>query len=632
MKQLGILDSAFINLEHANTPQQIGGFGIYDPSTAPGGFVRFKSVLANVERRLIQLPVFRTRLVEVPLGLDKPYWVLDENFDVEFHLRHISLPQPGDWRQLCIQIARLHARPLDMSKPLWECYVIEGLDNIEGLPKGAFAIYTKMHHALVDGAGGQAFMTALHDLEPEPSSSLIPDAAKEATFAPGQLGNVDLVVNALKNNLQLTVDVTRGGFKLAGELLRVASRIYKNELPAIPTGTPKSRFDEPVSPHRVFDASLFNLDDFKFIRRQTGTTINDVAVAVVAGALREYLLFHGELPEDSLAANMPVNTRTRKGETDDNNQVGSIMSVLHTDIADPLERLEALGNSLTDAKQFIDTPLADPLKIAGVFNPFISKAVSNWYAEREMTRKLPLGTCGVITNVMGPPFPLYSAGAKLVQYYCLGLLTAGGGLFHAVFSTNGTVSISALADRKAMPDPEFYRQCIDRSFAELKAAVEEKAGITAEEAAAQALAAKKIEAAEAAKAAQAMQVQSSNKAKTKAKAKAKPKPKAKAKLKTRAKTPAKPKAASKAASAADKQTKAPAKKKAASKRKPATKKLAQTAQAKSTAKASQKGAAKTAASAKPKSKSKIKPKAKAKAAPSVEVTPAPSVSSEAPLH
>jgi WS/DGAT/MGAT family acyltransferase len=168
MKQLGTLDSAFINLEHANTPQHIGGFGIYDPSTAPGGFVRFKQVIANFEQRLQNMPIMRTRLVEVPLGLDKPYWVIDDNFDTEFHLRHIALPKPGDWRQLCIQAARLHSRPLDMSRPLWECYIIEGLDKIPGLPEGAFAIYTKMHHSLIDGAGSQSFMQALHDLEPIP--------------------------------------------------------------------------------------------------------------------------------------------------------------------------------------------------------------------------------------------------------------------------------------------------------------------------------------------------------------------------------------------------------------------------------------------------------------------------------
>ena len=142
MKQLGILDSAFVNLEQTNTPQHVGGLGIYDPSTAPGGFVRFKDVIASFERRLGDLPLFRTRLVEVPGGLDRPYWIKDANFDVEFHLRHIALPQPGDWRQLCIQTARLHSRPLDMSRPLWEAYIIEGLGQH---PQSSQRLFRRLH-------------------------------------------------------------------------------------------------------------------------------------------------------------------------------------------------------------------------------------------------------------------------------------------------------------------------------------------------------------------------------------------------------------------------------------------------------------------------------------------------------
>ena len=475
MKQLGTLDSAFINLEQANTPQHIGGFGIYDPSTAPGGFVRFKEVIANFEQRLKKMPIMRTRLIEVPFGLDKPYWVIDENFDTEFHLRHIALPKPGDWRQLCIQAARLHARPLDMSRPLWECYIIEGLDNIPGLPKGAFAIYTKMHHSLIDGAGSQSFMQALHDLEPSPRSIPAEDTTGEdQAYAPVAITPARLLRNAAINNVSSSVGLVKGTLKLAGGLIRTALDIRSEKLPAYPSA-PKSRFDAPVGPHRVFDASLFSLDDFKAMRRATDTTINDIAVAVVAGALREYLQHHGELPDESLAASMPVNIRGKGAQTDDNNQIAAIMSLIHTDIEEPVDRLLAISRSMTGAKKFVDTPLADPIKVAGIFNPWLSKRVARWYVNGRMTERLPMGNCcGVITNVMGPPFPLYCAGAQLVQYYPMGLLTAGGGLFHAVFSMAGTLSISAIADREAMPDPEFYRQCLDNSFKALKESVAQR--------------------------------------------------------------------------------------------------------------------------------------------------------------
>ncbi|RLQ20304.1 wax ester/triacylglycerol synthase family O-acyltransferase [Seongchinamella sediminis] len=471
MKQLGTIDSAFINLEHATVPQHIGGFGIYDPSTAPGGFVRFKDVIANVTQRLQKMPIFRTRLKEVPFGLDKPYWVEDEHFDVEFHLRHISLPDPGDWRQLCITIARLHSRPLDMSRPLWQCYVIGGLDNIPDLPEGAFAIYTKMHHSMIDGAGSESFMTALHDLEPLPVVLEDEEDLDRAldNFSSQRFENLSMLGKAAANGARNGISRTRGTFGLARDLVRTAMKLRNNELSEYASG-PKTRFDEPVGQHRVFDAARFDLEDFKAIRKATGTTINDVAVAVVAGGLRKYLNFHDELPEEPLAGSVPVNIRSRRGETEDNNQIAAIMTNIHTDISDPLERLKAISASLDNAKGYIDTPLSDPMKIAGIFSPAISKRMAKWYIDNEMTRRLPVGSACVITNVMGPRVSLYSAGAKLVQYHCTGVLTPGGGLFHSVFSFDGAVSISAIANRDAMPDPDFYMQCIHKSFEELKQA------------------------------------------------------------------------------------------------------------------------------------------------------------------
>lgn len=475
MKQLGTLDSAFINLEQPNTPQHIGGFGIYDPSTAPEGFVRFKEVIANFEHRLEKMPIMRTRLIEVPFGLDKPYWVIDEHFDTEYHLRHIALPEPGNWRQLCIQVARLHSRPLDMSRPLWECYVIEGLDNIPGLPEGAFAIYTKMHHSLIDGAGSQSFMQALHDLEPVPAATTAEETSvREKDYASSTMTSAKLLRMAAINTISSNIGLVKGAVKLTGGLVRTALDIKSQKLPAYPSA-PKSRFDKPVGPHRVFDASLFSLDDFKTIRRATGTTINDVAVSVVAGAVRRYLQHHGELPDEPLAASIPVNIRGKQEQSGDNNQISAIMSMIHTDIEDPVDRLLAISQSMTGAKKYVDTPLADPIKVAGIFNPWLSKRVARWYVDRHMTEKLPMGNCcGVITNVAGPSEPLYSAGAQLVRYYPMGVLTAGGGLFHSVFSMAGTLSITATADRQAMPDPEFYRQCLDESFKELQEVVAER--------------------------------------------------------------------------------------------------------------------------------------------------------------
>ena len=468
MKQLGIIDSAFVNLEHPNVPQHVGGLGIYDPSTAPDGFVRFKQVLANFENRLHRVPVFRTRLVDVPMQLDRPYWAIDENFDVEFHIRHIALPKPGDWRQLCIQVARLHARPLDMTRPLWECYIIEGLDKIQGVAPGGFAVYTKMHHSLVDGAGGQAFMMALHDLEPNPDpSEPVPEDVIEQIEEIDTASLGKTVMNRMKG---IPGDV-RGFFNLSSDVLRMVNSIRKGDLPAAATDAPKTRFDEPVGPHRVFDAMSVDLAELKAIKDGGNATVNDVVVTVIAGAVRKYLIAHDELPDESLAASMPVNMRTRKGVTEDANQIGTIMGMVHTDIADPKKRLKAIQKSMEEAKAFIDTPFADTLKLAGYFSPLIARRLAGIFVDNALTRRLPMGYCGIITNIPGAPVQLYCAGARLTDYHCLGVLTPGCGVCNAIFSMNDKVSMSFLADRDCIPDPELYRRCIEESYAELRDAV-----------------------------------------------------------------------------------------------------------------------------------------------------------------
>ncbi len=469
MKQLGVLDTAFVNLEHPNTPQHVGGMGIYDPSTAPGGFVRFKGVIANFERRLKKHSIFRSRMVKVPGNLDRPYWVQDANFDVEFHIRHLALPQPGDWRQLCILIARLHARPLDMSRPLWEAYIIEGLDNIPGVPKGGFAIYTKMHHSLVDGAGGSSIMSVIHDLEPDPEA--VPEAPETVMVdvAPSSLylGTAS-AVNQVKNS----VKILGGAASTIKDLGKLAWGVARKKIPMPSITSPRTRFNTPVGPYRVFEAAEFMLDDVKLIKDHAGVKINDVVLAVVGGGMRSYLQHHNELPEDSLAVSIPLNMRTRRGVSDENNQVGSVFVEVHTEMDDPLARLKAVYASSQDAKVFGEnSPLVDVLRLAGVMPPALTRPLVNTYVNNELTQHLPLGISSVVSNVAGPPFPLYSAGAQMVRYYGLGLLTPGVGLFHLVFSSSGVVTMSILGDRDSMPDPAFYRECVEKAFSDLLDAV-----------------------------------------------------------------------------------------------------------------------------------------------------------------
>ena len=471
MKQLGILDAAFINLEQTNTPQHVGGLGIYDPSTAPGGFVRFKDVIAGFERKLGKLPLFRTRLVEVPGGIDRPYWIKDANFDVEFHLRHIALPEPGDWRQLCIQVARLHSRPLDMSRPLWEAYIIEGLDNIPNLPAGSFAVYTKMHHSLVDGAGGSSFMAALHDLSANPGAEA--DDDETPRLVDTQPGMGELLSKASINSVRNAVQVLRGTATTSLQMGKYALDIARKTIPAPDISAPKTILNRSVGPHRVFDAAEFPLSAFKDIKNAADVTLNDVALAVIGGALQRYLEANGEAPaEGSLAAAIPLNMRTRRSSTEDNNQVGSVFASLHTDISDPMDRLQAIKHGTQEAKLSGEaSPMVDAMKIAGVFSPLITKAAAGIWARNQLSQYLPVNVSTCISNVAGPNFPLYCAGAKLVDYYGLGVLTPAMGIFHLVFSYAGKLTVSVLADRDIIPNPEVYHDCLVASYEELYQAV-----------------------------------------------------------------------------------------------------------------------------------------------------------------
>ena len=186
MQQLSGMDASFLYAEVPNAHMAGAGLSIYDPSTAPGGKVTFKGILEHIEARLHEAKTFRRRLVRVPFDLDHPYWIEDPSFDLEFHVRHIALPHPGDWRQLCIQAARLVARPLDLSRPLWEFYVVEGLDRVEGVPEGSFAVVSKIHHAAIDGMAGMEMTNAIHDHSPDaepnpPAEAWQPESVPSAT-------------------------------------------------------------------------------------------------------------------------------------------------------------------------------------------------------------------------------------------------------------------------------------------------------------------------------------------------------------------------------------------------------------------------------------------------------------------
>ncbi|MDQ2763905.1 MAG: wax ester/triacylglycerol synthase family O-acyltransferase, partial [Pseudomonadota bacterium] len=287
MLQLSGQDASFVYLETPHTPMHIGSVGIYDPSTAQGGFVRFKDVLKFIGERLQGARSFRQRLVRVPFDLDHPYWIEDPEFDIEFHVRHIALPKPGDWRQLCIQVARLHARPMDLNKPLWEFTIVEGLDNVEGLPPGCFALVSKVHHAAIDGMSGVEMSAAVHDLD----ASMTPPK-EEDDWSPEHMPNVaDLLMRSYFNSLRQPMKIVETiGRSLPG-MAKLTASVSKGDVSLANTKmAPKTRFNGKVSAHRVWDAVPFKLADVRGMKEAVpGATVNDVILAVVGGGLRKYL-------------------------------------------------------------------------------------------------------------------------------------------------------------------------------------------------------------------------------------------------------------------------------------------------------------------------------------------------------
>jgi WS/DGAT/MGAT family acyltransferase len=466
-EQLSGLDASFLYLETGNMPMHIGSLAIYDQSTAPGGAVTFKQILDFFDKRLHKARAFRQRLVTVPMSLDHPYWIEDPDFDLEFHVRHIALPSPGDWRQLCIQTARLHARPLDTSRPLWEAYVIEGLDNVEGVPQGSFALVTKFHHAAIDGASGAEISAAIHGASPT-SSIDAPDSPWQPERIPGSMELLSrTALTTVKKPFEFASLLTRN----APVAWQFGRGLIKKEL-HLTTKVPRTRFNGNVSPHRVFDGRSFSLDEIRAVKsRVEGATVNDVIVSVCGGALRNYLQSKDELPEESLVAMAPVSARPDQMRKAAGNMVSTMSLPIRSDISNPLQRLRAVHSESQEAKKLTRTLGASLAAELAHFLPSTTTGLmASAYGRYGLAKRLPPIFNTIITNVPGPNFPLYSMGSRMVANFGLGPIAHGLGLFQPVIGYNGQITVSAISCREMMPDPSFYCDCLSESFEDLKKA------------------------------------------------------------------------------------------------------------------------------------------------------------------
>ena len=465
MQQLNQQDTMFLYSETPRVPMHISSLHIYDPSTASEEMT-FERMVEHVRSRLPLTRILRRKLVRVPLDLDYPYWVEDRGFDLEYHVRNIALPRPGTWSQLWVQTARLHSQPLDLSRPPWELYLIDGLEQVAGYRPDSFGMFIKVHHAAIDGMSGIELMNALHDLAPE--GRTVADDAWRAEADPSPL---KLLTQAASH---VTAMPGRAWQLMSKSIPRLPT-LQAETLRGQPAPTlPRTRLNGAVTTHRVGDGFRFDLATAKQLRGAVpGSTVNDVVLAVVGGGLRSYLAATTELPSTPLYAGVPISLRTEEDTGTAGNKISIMLVSLATDVADPIERLRAVQRSTSASKEQSTAESARTMAEAGELLPgaLLGAAV----------HALPqLGAGGVtsmignvcVTNVPGSQVPLYLCGARMDAYYGLGPVFDHAGPIHLIVSYCGHIYLAVTSCREIIPDIERYITCLEESWSELVAASE----------------------------------------------------------------------------------------------------------------------------------------------------------------
>ncbi len=450
MKHLSGVDSAFLHMESPEMPMHIGSLNVIDlPEGYSGDF--YEDTKAHILQRLHLAEIFTRKLMLMPLDLSNPVWVEDEDIDIDYHIRHITLPKPGSNRQLQQYVARLHSSLLDRSRPLWEFFVIDGLKS------GQVALYSKVHHAGIDGQAGVAVAKAMFDLEA--TGRVIRPPRPHARRNQYQLGIAELLGAAVRNTVIQSVGLVKS--------LPLIARSTKSALiPAKgPNGkrdwslpkdfkifAPRTSLNVAITNQRTFAGRTVPLTEVKFIAKALGVSLNDVVMATTAGALRTYLKNHNELPAKPLCAAVPVSLR-QEGDTTSNNQVSMVTMSLATDIKDPLQRIRKINESSANTKQMMGRfkaaiPTDFPLPAA----PWLMSALASLFSRSRLANVMPPLANLVISNVAGIPVQLYFAGAKVVSYYPVSIPAHSMALNVTVQSYNGRLDYGLIACRRAMPD------------------------------------------------------------------------------------------------------------------------------------------------------------------------------------
>jgi WS/DGAT/MGAT family acyltransferase len=484
MQQLSGLDNTFLTMEAGGQLGHVGSLCMYDVSQLQGSL--YDAIERTLKERMHLLPPYRRRLAEVPLNLDHPYWIEDPDFDLDFHLRHIAVPPPGDDEQLATLVARIHGRALDRNRPLWEMYVIEGLAS------GQVALYTKIHHCTIDGVSGAEMMQVLLDRVPEgapvapPKKPWVPDRIPSggemlARGLGGLVRTPDRVVRQAIRTVRAVTDSNEAlrsvastlgldRVPVAARLLRRGDQVDADEIPQTPA--PRTPFNRSITPHRRFAFFSQPLGDVKKVKTAAGTTLNDVVMAISAGALRRYLEEKKALPKDPLMAMVPVSVRSAEEKQAYTNRVGSILSTLATDVEDPLERLQRIHEGMANAKRANEAVPANLLQDwTQVTTPALVAQAARIIARTKVFDRMNPPFNVVISNVPGPRESLYCAGAVLETFYPVSAVADGQGLNITVQSYRDHLDWGLIACRELVPDVWRFKALFNESLEELVKAV-----------------------------------------------------------------------------------------------------------------------------------------------------------------
>ena len=466
MHHLSGLDAAFLYMETPETPMHVGGLNIFElPLDYEGEFL--DRLREHIAQRMHLAPVFQRKLVNMPFELANPIWVADDDLDMEYHIRSTVLPKPGNRAQLDKLVGRLHSSLLDRSRPLWEFYVIEGIETPPDATPGTrhVAFYSKVHHAAVDGQAGVALAHAIMDLGAVPRA-VRPARQRRTATHDDNLGIAELTAAGLKHSAIQTVKLaktlpalTRSVYQmLRPAKVEAAEGATALDTPATTWFAPKTPINVSITNQRSFSSLSLPLDQIKLVAKSNGATLNDVVLAICSGALRRYLRDLDCVPTAPLLAAVPVSLRA-EGNTDMNTQASIMRISLASTVDDPMERLRAIRAASASAKAAAAGMKAVmPTDFPSLGAPWLISGMASLFGRSKLANKMPPVANVAISNVPGPKVALYMAGARMLTYYPVSIAVHSMALNVTVQSYNGALDFGLIACRKAMPDlPELAR-------------------------------------------------------------------------------------------------------------------------------------------------------------------------------